>query len=198
MTYTELLADVASYLHRTDLSANIPKFISNAEAFLFRELHIKELSVSVDDVTVGGYAVLPADFGTLSRIAITYAGASRTLDYIALPDVSTSVDPQPRYYSLENGKLRIWGTGDGQTYTLYYVPEIQPLSVSVTTNWILENAQDLYFYVACLEGARFLRNQPEVDRLTALVPGLLDSVKRFTERRGQPATGSMQIKVRRG
>ncbi len=198
MTYSELQTQVASYLHRTDLTAQIPTFISLAESYLFRELHIKALEVSVDGVTVGGYAVLPADFGSVSRISITYAGSARTLDYIALADTSTGIDAYPKYYSMENGKLRLWGTGDGQTYTMYYVPALQPLSDTVTTNWLLDNAAELYLYAAAREGAKYVRNAVEVDRLTGDITQSLDSVKRFTERLGQPSTGSMQIKVRRG
>jgi len=115
-----------------------------------------------------------------------------------LPDVPTSVDAYPKYYSLENGKLRIYGTGDGQTYTLYYIPAIQPLSDTVTTNWLLENAFELYLYAAAREGSKYVRNQAEVDRLTGDIALSLDSVKRYAERRGQPSIGSMQIKVRRG
>ena len=198
MNYTELKAEIASYLHRTDLTAKIPTFISLAESFLFRELHIKEMEISVDGVTVGGYAVLPTDFGSVSRLTVTYGGATRTLDYKSIADASTEVTPTPGFYSLENGALRIAGTSDGQAYTLFYIPSVQPLSDIVTTNWLLENAAELYLYASALEGAKHVRNVAEEQKLAGIVGASLDSVKRFTERRGQPATGSMQIRPRRG
>jgi len=198
MNYTELKAQVASYLHRTDLTAQIPTFIALAEAYLFRELHIKEMQVSIVGSTTGGYADLPADFGSVSRVSVTYGGVARSLDYISLADVSTSTNAAPAFYSLENNKLRIWGAGDGQAYTLYYIPAIQNLSDIVSTNWLLENAPELYLDASCLQGAKFVRNDAEVAKLTGNIALSIDSVKRFSERRGQPATGSMQIKVRRG
>lgn len=197
MNYAELQTEVLSFLHRTDQSANCPGWIARAEAYLFRELHVKELQVSVDGTTTGEYATLPADFGSASRVSVTYSGAARTLDYISLATSSTTATSAPLYYSLENNKLRIWGASDGQAYTLYYIPKIDNLSDTVTTNWLLDNAQDLYTYAAALEGAKFLRNREDVDRIEAAIPAMLDSVKRFSERRGQPATGSMQIKPRR-
>ena len=198
MTYSELQTQILAYLHRTDLAAQCPTFISLAEAYLFRDLHVKELQVSVTGTTTGGYGTLPTDFGSVSRVSVTFGNSARSLDYISLGDAPVATTSAPLYYSLENNKLRIWGAADGQIYTLYYIPAIQPLSVSNTTNWLLENAPDLYVYASALEGAKYTRNAAEEQKLVGVVGSALDSVKRFTERRGQPATGSMQIKVRRG
>jgi hypothetical protein len=198
MNYTTLQTQVASYLHRTDLASQIPTFIELAEAYMFRELHIKEMQVSVTGTTTSGYATLPADFGSVSRVTVTYANYTKALDYIALGNAPTATTSAPAYYSLENDKLRIWGAADGQAYTLYYIPAIQNLSATVPTNWLLDNAPELYLDAACLQGAKYTRNDAEVAKLTDNVAMSIDSVKRFSERRGQPATGSMQIKVRRG
>ncbi len=196
-TYAALQTAVATYLHRSDLTALIPTFISLAESSLLREISIPETETSVDDVTVGGYAVLPVDFGTLSKLAITYAGATRLLDYIALEAVSTEVEANPGYYSFQNGKLRIYGSGDGQAYTLYYLPVIAPLSDTSTSNWLLVNAPDLYLYGAALEAAKHTRDDDQVQRLTNMVGALLDSVRRLAQRKGLPMGGRLQIKPRR-
>lgn len=197
MSYAQLQTDIADYLHRTDLTADIPTFISRAEAYMFRELQAKELQLSVSGTTTGGYAALPADFGSVSRVVIASDGRERSLDYQAVPDASTAIEAHPTKYCLEQNQLRIWNAGDGQAYTLFYIPAFQALSVSNTTNWLLDNAKDLYLYASALEGARHIRNANEVASLTAMMPTLLDSVKSFAERRGQPASGSLQIKPRR-
>jgi hypothetical protein len=197
-TYSTLKADIASELNRTDLTDKIPGFISRAESYLFRELQVKERQVSVTGTTVGEYADLPTDYGSISKVSVSYAGSARTLDYMARPSVSTYTDVYPKYFSLENGKLRIYNAGDGQAYTLYYIPKIEALSDTITTNWLLENAPDLYLYASTLEGAKHVRNPVLTDSMTNSTALALDSVKRFAERRGEPATGSMQIKVRRG
>ena len=198
MIYSELQTEVANYLNRTDVAAKVPTWIAIAEASLFRELHIKELQVSVTGTTTAGYADLPADFGSVSRVSVTYGNSARTLDYASLAEAPVSTTSTPSQYSLENNKLRLWGASDGTAYTLYYIPKIEALSVSNTTNWLLENALDLYLYASALEGAKYLRNAQEEQKLSALIPGLLDGVKRFSERRGQPTTGSLQMKVRGG
>lgn len=197
MNYTELKANVAAYMHRTDLTAQIPTFIQLAEAYLFREMHIKEVQISASGTTTSGYATLPTDFGTVGRVSVTYQGATRSLDYVALAEAPTTTWAYPSNYSLENNKLRIWGAADGQAYTLYYIPKMSNLSASVATNWLLENAPELYLDASCLQGAIYVRNGAEADRLTGRIALSLDSVKRFSERRGQPYIGGMQIKVRR-
>lgn len=195
MTYSELQTNVANYLHRTDIADKVPGFIALAEAYLFRELQVKELQIAVTGTTTGEYADLPSDFGTLSRLTVTVSEREYSLDYIAQPESAHRTHPDS--FALENNKLRIWGAGTGQAYKLYYIPDVQPLSALVSTNWLLNNASDLYFYASALEGAKHVRNQGEIDKLSPQIGPLLDSVKRFSERRAQPMTGSLQIKPRR-
>ena len=198
MTYASLQTLIASYLHRSDLTTQIPSFIELAEAIMFRELHIKELQVSVTGATVSGYADLPADFGSVSRVSVTYGNSARTLDYTSLAEAPVATSASPSLYSLENNKLRLWGASDDTAYTLYYIPKIQALWDTNTRNWILDNAQELYLYASALEGAKYIRDNAEVQKLTGMVSASMASVKRFSEKRGQPSTGSMQIKVRNG
>lgn len=197
MNYTDLQTKIADYLHRTDLAAKIPGFISTAEAFLFRELQVKELQIAASSTTTDGYGTLPADFGTVSKVTVSYNGYARNLDYLADPEQASGV-VYPTTYSLELNKIRINGAGTGQAYTLYYIPDILPLSGTNPTNWILDNACDLYFYASTLEGARYVRNDTEIAKLEPKVAQLLTGVKDYANRRGQPMTGSMQIRPRRG
>jgi len=193
MNYATLQTDVASYLHRTDLTAFLPGFVERAEAFLFRELPIKDLTTKVAGTTTGEYFTLPSDLGSISKVTVTIGSSEVALDYMAQP-VSYSTT-YPEFYSFDNGQGRIWGAS-GQAYTLYYTPNITALSGSNTSNWLLVNAQDLYFYAVALEAARYTRNTAEVDRVSALLPALLDSVRSFNTRRGIPSSGSLQIRAR--
>jgi len=196
LTYQTLKSEVAKYLHRTDLTAQIPTFVGLAEAYLFRELSIKELEISVTGSTIDGYAILPSDFGTLSKISITSNGSSRLLDYIALADVSTEIDASPGFYSFENGKLRVWGAGTGQPYTLFYIPAVVSLSDAAPTNWLLANAPDLYLDASALEGARYLRDSAQIQFLGQKVGAGIESVRNYTKRRTIPSGGRMQIRAR--
>jgi hypothetical protein len=195
MTYSELKTAIADFLHRTDLTTQISGFIERAEAALFREINVKDLRVSVTGTTTGEYVTLPDDFSEVVRVTCTYSGTEYDLDYGSQPIDYTMT--APKYYALENNKLRIFGTSTGQAYTLYYTPKMSALSDSNTSNWLLANASDLYLYASSLEAARYMRDQALEDRLTAQVAPLVDSIKRYTERKGQPTSGSLQIRPRR-
>jgi hypothetical protein len=196
MNYATLQTDAADYLHRTDLTAKMPGFIALAESTIFRELHVKDMAVSVAGTTTGEYATLPADFGTVQRVTAVAGGSEYSLDYKS-QDYTPTGQTYPNQYALENNKLRIWGASTGQAYTLYYIPNLAALSNSNSTNWMLDNAPDLYLYATALEAAKYIRDQQEVATLTPIVGVLIDSVRRASERKGQPATGSLQIKPRR-
>lgn len=199
MNYTTLKSGVADYLHRDNLTTQIPGFIELAEAYLFRELNVQELQVSVAGTTLaGGYGTLPSDFGSVSKITVSHGSWTTNLNYMAVADVPSTVNTHPQHYSLENNQIRIIGAGVGQAYTLFYTPKILPLSASVATNWILTNASELYLYASCLEAARYLRDAGEIATLSQSVSLALESVRRFAERRGQPSSGSLQIRPRCG
>ena len=195
MSYATLQVDAADYLHRIDLTAKMPAFVTLAEASLFRELMVKDTAISVVGSTIGEYGTLPADFGSVSRITATVGDAEYNLDYKS-PDYSTTLT-YPSAYALENNQIRIFGSSTGQAYTLYYIPKLIALSNSNPTNWLHDNAYDLYMYAVALEAAKYIRDAGEVAMLSPLVASLLDSVRRSSERKGQPLNASLQIKVRR-
>ena len=194
--YEDLQADIAAYLHRTDLASRIPTFIALAEAVLFREINVKDLQTTATLTTTGEYAPLPADFGSLSKIEVTVNGLTYPLDYQSQPETSTGT-VYPSKFAFENGQIRIFGAGTGTTGTLYYTPKIDPLSSTNLTNWLLDNARDLYLYASAMEGAKYIRDDAQAAALTGYVSGAMDTVKKFSERKGQPLTASLQIKVRR-
>ena len=121
---------------------------------------------------------------------------ANTLDYKA-QDYTPTGQVYPEQYALESNQLRIWGAYTGQAYKLYYTPNLAALSDSNTTNWLDTNAPDLYLYATALEAAKYIRDQQEVANLTPMVAALIDSIRRASERKGQPSTGSLQIKPRR-
>jgi hypothetical protein len=62
--YTDLKATIASYLARSDLTAQIPDFIQLAETRLRRELRIRQMLKVVTTATVAGDSTveLPSDY----------------------------------------------------------------------------------------------------------------------------------------
>lgn len=195
MNYTNLQSTLIDYMHRSDLTAKVPTFISLAEAYLFRELNVDSLETSITGTTSGSLITLPADVSTVNRITVDYAGRAMPLDYNSQPHnyVRSGV---PLSYWDESGGLRLDSGGTGYAYTLYYTPSIQALSDANPTNWLLSNAPDLYLSTSQLEAAKFVQDDRIIALMQGAIPPLLDSVQRFTKRVGQPNRGGMQIKPR--
>lgn len=198
MTYNDLQAAVSAYFHRSDLLVRMPAFIKLAEASLFRELNIKALGASLSGTTTNGLITLPADFKAVVRLTVTSGGVESALLYLPAQDGYVAQGSTPDSYAIEGNTLRLFPfAGTGTAYTLYYTPNIQALSGTVTTNWLLDNAFDLYLYATALQVAADLRDAAETAKLTPIVGSLIDSVRRLSERLGQPTMGGLQIRVRR-
>lgn len=198
MDYNGLQAAVSEYFKRGDIAGRVPSWIALAEAYLFRELAPKKIGVSASGVTVGGLVVPPSDFGSVIRLTATVDSTEYNLDYIAAPDEYVGASSYPMGYSMEGANLRLHpAAGDGTAYTLYYSPKLQPLSGTVTTNWLLENGTDLYLYASALQGAFEMKNDAEIARLNPLVNNLLGVVVNYSLRTPIPQSSGMQIKPRR-
>jgi hypothetical protein len=71
-TYTELKTAIADWLDRGDLTANIPDFITLAEARVNRELRIRPQEVRSTMTTTAGnrYHALPGGYLSMRNIQI--------------------------------------------------------------------------------------------------------------------------------
>ena len=188
MTYSELKSLLADYLHRTDLTAKIPGFIALAESFLFRELSIKELEISVTGTAIDGLIALPADCASVGRVTVSLSGHESAIDYASNPHAYPAGEAAT--YTLESGALRL--DSPAAAYTLYYAPKLIALSDINTSNWLLVNAPDLYLAASQLEGSRYTQNGEQIAILTGVLPSMLDSVQRLTRRTGLPMRGGFK------
>jgi len=195
MNYTELRREVARLLNRADVTAFVPDYIERAEAVLFREINAREVETSVSG-TAASTISLPVGFHQLSRLTITSNGYTESLPY-AIDNAFGESDGIARSFTLENNQIKISFAPSG-TYTLYYLAGLSPLSDSVSTNWILANAQDAYVYQSALEGARAIADQEKISIYSVAAQQAIQSDKSFAERKGQPVRGVLQIKPFRG
>ena len=197
MSYATLKTGIADYLHRTDLTAKIPGFITLAENFMFRELNLREIETKVTATASGATIPLPADFHTLVRITVTFGGREMTLANAVNNSVSTQVG-MPASYSMEGNVFKLYpAPGTGYSYTLYYKTILAPLSDAVQTNWLETNAGDLYLYTSILEATRWTQNTALMGIVMPMIAPMLASVRMLSERKGLPQRGTMQIKPAR-
>lgn len=161
--YPSLKTAVANYLHRTDLTANIPDFISMAEWRIARALRVSQL-LTTGSVTVSAGAstgTLPTGFLELANVKIS-TGAE--LQYVP-PDRIDNVSGSgvPWVYTLVGSTITVAPTWTaGGTLTVTYWKKETELSDSNTTNWYVTSAPDALLYGALLESAPFIQSDTRI------------------------------------
>lgn len=162
-TYAELRTAAASWLHRSDLSADIPNFIGLGEWRMARDLRISPLMATATVAVSAGASTGTLPTGYLETINIRIASGAE-LVYVP-PDTIDRVPSGsvPWCYTLLGTTITVaptWTAGGNLSVT-YFKKETE-LSDSATTNWYILNAPDTLLYATLMEAAPFLNNDSRV------------------------------------
>lgn len=169
MTYNSLVATVARWLNRDDLSGDIPTFVALAENRISRDVRILGNRRAVNGNFTPGVPLLPkpARWRATEYFSIAEAIGSNTRkplfirDYTYLrsfwPDDSlTSV---PDYYADwdANHWLIAATPSSALAFEVGYFERIDPLDATNQTNWLTEQAPDAMLYATLLEATPMIK-----------------------------------------
>ena len=179
-TYALLQSDAAAALQRTDLTARIVEFISNAEFKIARSIRPRGFERYTTSTFVAGSAGAVVDqparlMGMISWYAladsagtatgsIRYPVRRRSYSFCRAYNPNTSTTGRPLFWA---------DAGDAQflvapspsvafTFELNYYERLAPLSASNTTNWLTDNCPQLLLYASLLESAPYLRDDERI------------------------------------
>lgn len=191
MAYADLLADVSDTLDRTDVATRLPRWIKLVEARLNRLLSDPDMEVST--TLTGDGASLPADYGEMVSIGTANNYPLRPMsneEYAAiLPQSGIS-----RYYTIRERK--IYYVPGSANVTMVYRRTIPPLTVSNTTNWLLDRAPDLYFYGVLLQAEAWQVNNDQAAGWKGLFDEAIAEIRADGQRRKWGA-GPIAARIRR-
>lgn len=162
--YTALQAQIAAWLDRTDVTAQIPDFIALAEAEMKRRLRRSStratITISAEETS------LPDDVAELRSLHLTTGipTVDRPMRNCTYAMLATSrakhrgETGRPVDFAMM-GQTLIVSPAPDQTYTasIYYYRQLTPLA-DTPTNTILSEAPDAYLYGALLQAAPFLEH----------------------------------------
>ncbi len=166
-SYSELQTAVATWLNKTNLNAYIPDFIRLAEADIFRRLRVRKMEASATgNLTALGTLDLTNSSTRLAKIkslAITVSGQYKPLNYIApsayFARYAAGNEGAPDHYTIIGTTIHFGPQPDSDyPFILWYLQKPEALSVSVTTNWILQDAPDAYLYGALIAATPFIKD----------------------------------------
>ena len=171
--YSALKASIADWLHRDDLTAVIPDFITLAEERMARDLAECPMLWAIDSTLTATPATrtlaLPTNFMAMRELKYSGSYAGRDLAVItydamiADSALLTAASGAPRYAAVFNGTttgaptLLLWPTPNlAYTFELHYSTGVPALTVGNPVNFLLKRFPSAYLYGALVESAPYL------------------------------------------
>ena len=162
---------IGKWLARSDLTDEIPDFITLAEARLKRDSRLIEIA-TLDFVAAEDYA-LPGVYKALKELYHDGASNFGRIYLVSAAELSerkrrhgdTGVPRWVAVMETSAGRTLRFAPEPSGTYTLrmIYEVELEPLSDEDTTNWLLQAAPDLYLWASLSAAEGYLQ---EDDRIT--------------------------------
>ena len=165
-TYDELKTSIANWADRDDLGGFIPDFIALTEARFNRELRLRSMEQKEYANTVGGQSnyALPVNYLQMREFRLNM-NPTVSLTYVS-PEIFEAWNlggGVPKYYTIIANEIRIGPTPAGAyEMEMLFWRKFPNLTSTETTNWMLQNAPDVYLYGSLLELEPFIQNDQRV------------------------------------
>ena len=188
MTYSSLVADISSYLERTDQATleKIPTFIMLAEQVIAAEIKFLGNLTPMTSTMVANQAVIdkPARWHKTVSMNVTVGGVRqpvflRTYEYLReyWPD-PTQTDAPKYYADYDYTHWLIAPTPDDDyNFEVLYYERIQPLDSSNQTNWFTIYAPQALLYGTLLQAMPFLKNDERIPMWQAQYDKIMQVLK---------------------
>jgi len=179
MTYDSLVADVATYLERTDIATleKIPTFVMLAEQIIASQIKfLGNLTVQTSQMTADDPVInKPARWRKTVSMNITVDGKRqpvllRRYEYLReyWPD-PTNTDVPKFYTDYDFTHWLVAPTPDvAYNFEVLYYERVQPLDSSNQTNWFTQYAPQALLYGSLLQAMPFLKNDSRVQLWQAM------------------------------
>lgn len=185
--YAELQSSIASWLNRSDMTAQIPDFIALAEAAISNEVRLREMVKTVS-IAVTDTALLPTDW--LEFVHVKHDGVS--LEYLP-PDVlreRSDATGAPVFYSIEAGRILVNPVGSVTLDVAYYArPNV------ASTPGLLTTHPGLYLHKALFFAWQFLMDANKAGQAEQSYQQAL-SMARSAELAGRSSGSPLRIRTR--
>jgi hypothetical protein len=200
-SYSDLKTTIANYLARSDLTDQIPDFITLAESRLARELRTRKMLVVARTDTVAGEETigLPSDFLEMRDVHLRTTPASPVtyLSPNAFFAIARTTDSgKPLNYTILSSEMQfapIPDTAYSVQMLYYYKPPV--LSNDNSSNVFLANYPDALLYAALGEAEPYLMNDARLQTWGALYDRSISTINiadQSSEYGGQPMSMSVR------
>jgi hypothetical protein len=172
-TYTQLLSYVEGMIDRTDLTAVLPDFLTQAESKLNRTLRVREMMSATTDTMSSSTITLPSDWLAFVSLWYTASGVRYEVANVPIQEVNNADSGDtgnPNKYYIAGSTVTFHPTADSN-YSVGYV-YYQKLDLATdTTNWLLTSHPDIYIYAILLEAALYQKDDADVQKFMEMTKG---------------------------
>lgn len=181
-TYSELKTAVANWINRDDLTDRIPEFIALAEAQFNRELRIRGMEGRYTANTVASQRayMLPGGYIQMRNFQLNTSPLG-ALTYVT-PEIydrlwGGSQVGTPKMYTIVANEILLGPVPDGVLeMEMDFYKDFDSLSSTVDSNWVLDNAPDVYLYGSLLNAEPFLMNDERVGVWSAFFENAIKNI----------------------
>lgn len=158
-TFAELKTAIASWAHRSNLTASLGDLVALAEADIRKDVRCQAMETLTSGTLTGETLALPTGFVWGKRFKVgRYVQEYMTpADY---SDLSEQDDTSARY-TIIGQTIYFLNGANGDSYSLIYYKAFTAFSVDADTNWLLTNHPDVYLWAGCKQAAIRLRDRDE-------------------------------------
>lgn len=185
-TYGGLKTSVANFLNRSDLTADIPDFITLAHSDLNASVRHWRMVKRATATVSGQFLNVPSDWLEglniqISSDPVTPLGFAsiQQMDQFRAQHPSAG---KPCWFAIHGSQLEFVPVPDGNyTVEMTYYAELDTLSDDTDANWLLTRYPNAYLYGALLQAAPFLRDDERVMLWQALYEQVIQKINKESD-----------------
>lgn len=193
-TYSGLKSAISTELNRTDLDSDVGGFIALFEAQTERQLRVRQMLTSTTVTIDAELEALPADFLEAHTFTLD-SNPVTPLEFLTINGMASFKQMnqgtgKPTKYSVIGSNFQFLKAPDtSYTASLVYYQKIPRLSDSVTSNWLLLDSPDIYFYGSLLNSAPYLKEDARIEVWAQLYQNAVNALQVADDRAQTASTG---------
>ena len=166
-TWATLKTEVANQLNHTNLTNDVPFFIQLAEFRIYRELRVRQMETVLNSTMSSGQIAVPSGYRSLKFAYIDGTPVQKLerkdAEWIYHNYPTRSASSKPFYIAREGGNF-IFGPFPDSAYTVkgVFYKQLDLLSDSNTSNWLITDAPDLIYFAALCEAKPWLGDDERI------------------------------------
>lgn len=186
--YADLQASIASWTHRSNLTAQIPDFIALAESEINTDMRLRLMAQTFPLTLLSGTqtVAMPARFIEPIQLEIVFTGRdNKPLTYLSAQQItnnsSAGVAGEPQYWTIDEDNISFPYPAD-QDYALSF-RMLQGFSLANTsTNALMTKYPGIYLYGSLLQAAAFGYNDARIPVWKTMYEGLKKKINKSESR----------------